>query len=110
MATEAPDGARVEARDPIAEPLVCGRCGIRALLIVVGRCADCVARIGLEDGPEYEAWRGAVHERVLRGPGAHQAGGRAVAAVAERQAPLPAGSGARQVRVGEANRKVCPKQ
>lgn len=46
-------GETVEARDPIAELVPCGRCGTPGLLVIAARCADSIAGIGLEGGEAY---------------------------------------------------------
>lgn len=67
---ETSHGGAVEARDPIAELVACGVCGTPRLLVVAGRCADCIAVIGLEASEAYTAWRREVTALVERGPGA----------------------------------------
>jgi hypothetical protein len=43
------------------------RCSRVSLLGVVGRCADCVAEMGLGDDPaEYEAWKADVQAEYGR--------------------------------------------
>jgi hypothetical protein len=50
--------AVVADENVIAEPRPCKRCSQASLLWVVGRCADCVAEMGLQDDrAEYEAWK-----------------------------------------------------
>lgn len=50
-----------------AEPRPCTRCSRVSLLWVVGRCADCVAEMGLGDDPaEYEAWKADVQAEYGR--------------------------------------------
>jgi hypothetical protein len=51
----------------MAEPRQCVRCSRVSLLWVVGRCADCVAEMGLqEDRAEYEAWKNDVQAEYGR--------------------------------------------
>lgn len=70
VATQTPRGETVEARDPIAELVPCGKCGTPGLLIIAERCADCIAGLGLDGGEAYTAWRREVTALVQRGPGA----------------------------------------
>jgi hypothetical protein len=45
----------------MAEPRACVRCSKLSLLWVVGRCADCVAEMGLQDDrTEYDTWKSEV--------------------------------------------------
>jgi hypothetical protein len=45
----------------MAEPRPCVRCSRESLLWVVGRCADCIAEMGLrDDRAEYETWKAEV--------------------------------------------------
>lgn len=39
-----------------ALPLTCVRCGGLAMLRVAGRCADCIADMGLRHPLEYARW------------------------------------------------------
>lgn len=48
------------ADDAIAEPVPCVRCSSGALLTIVGRCANCIADMGLNHPAEREAWRAEV--------------------------------------------------
>jgi hypothetical protein len=51
----------------IAEPRPCERCSRVSLLWVVGRCADCVAEMGLQDdNTEYDAWKAEVQSEYGR--------------------------------------------
>ena len=51
----------------IAEPRTCVRCTRTSLLSVVGRCADCIAQLGLGDETtEYEAWKSEVQAEFGR--------------------------------------------
>ncbi|TWF77921.1 hypothetical protein FHX44_113837 [Pseudonocardia hierapolitana] len=51
----------------MAEPRPCTRCSRVSLLWVVGRCADCVAEMGLQDDrAEYEAWKADVQAEYGR--------------------------------------------
>jgi len=51
----------------MAEPRACTRCSKVSLLWVVGRCADCVAEMGLaEDSTEYDAWKADVRAEFGR--------------------------------------------
>ena len=70
VGTQTPRGETVEARDPIAELVPCGKCGTPGLLIIAERCADCIAGLGLDGGEAYTAWRREVTALVQRGPGA----------------------------------------
>ncbi|HYH33379.1 MAG TPA: hypothetical protein VD903_23660 [Pseudonocardia sp.] len=57
----------VTADDTIAEPRACARCSRLALLWVSGRCADCIAELGLQDdSTEYEAWKADVRAEFGR--------------------------------------------
>lgn len=51
----------------MAEPRQCRRCSKVSLLWVVGRCADCIAELGLQDdGAEYSAWKADVQAEYGR--------------------------------------------
>lgn len=51
----------------MAEPRPCRRCSKVSLLWVVGRCADCVAQMGLQDDrAEYDAWKADVQAEYGR--------------------------------------------
>jgi hypothetical protein len=51
----------------MAEPRPCVRCSRVSLLWVVGRCADCVAQMGLQDDrAEYDAWKSDVQAEYGR--------------------------------------------
>ncbi|OZM84107.1 hypothetical protein [Pseudonocardia sp. MH-G8] len=44
--------------DVLAEPRPCARCSQPSLLWVAGRCADCIAQLGLQDdSAEYRSWK-----------------------------------------------------
>ena len=44
--------------DVLAEPRPCARCSQPSLLWVAGRCADCIAQLGLrDDSAEYQSWK-----------------------------------------------------
>lgn len=43
--------------DTTALPQTCARCGQLALLRLAGRCADCIADMGLHHPAEHAAWR-----------------------------------------------------
>lgn len=45
-----------ETLDRPAAPIPCGRCGQPVLLCPGGRCADCIADIGLRHPEEHAAW------------------------------------------------------
>lgn len=46
--------------DSTAHPQTCVRCGAPALVRIVGRCADCIGRLGLDEGPDYAAFKAEV--------------------------------------------------
>jgi hypothetical protein len=51
----------------MAEPRPCVRCSKVSLLWVVGRCADCVAEMGLQDDrTEYDTWKADVQAEYGR--------------------------------------------
>ena len=53
--------------EAMAEPRVCVRCSGQSLVAVVGRCADCIAQLGLSDETsEYEAWKSEVQAEFGR--------------------------------------------
>lgn len=48
----------------IAEPLRCERCSeARTLIHVVGKCADCIADMGLRHPEEYQQFKRDVFEK-----------------------------------------------
>jgi hypothetical protein len=53
--------------DTIVEPHVCVRCSQQALIGIVGRCADCIADMGLRHAEEYAAWKIEVSDSIGRG-------------------------------------------
>jgi hypothetical protein len=62
-------GVTVTAADHnvMAEPRSCVRCSRGSLLWVVGRCADCVAEMGLKDDrTEYDTWKADVQAEYGR--------------------------------------------
>ena len=51
----------------MAEPRPCVRCSKVSLLWVVGRCADCIAEMGLQDDrTEYDTWKADVQAEYGR--------------------------------------------
>ena len=48
--------------DAIATPHTCVRCSCSCLLAVAGRCADCIADMGLRHSDEYQVWKTEVRE------------------------------------------------
>jgi hypothetical protein len=57
----------VADENAIAEPRPCMRCSRVSLLWVVGRCADCVAEMGLrDDRAEYDEWKADVQAEYGR--------------------------------------------
>jgi hypothetical protein len=46
--------------DSTALPQTCVRCGAQALVRIVGRCADCIGTLGLDEGPDYAAFKSEV--------------------------------------------------
>jgi hypothetical protein len=58
--------ADVMTDDQIAQPRTCVRCSGLSLLGVVGRCADCVADMGLRHPDEYQAWKAEVQAEFGR--------------------------------------------
>lgn len=43
--------------DALAELMPCSRCANGALVMIVGRCADCISDMGRNHPDEREAWR-----------------------------------------------------
>lgn len=43
--------------DALAEPVPCSRCSNAALVMIVGRCADCISDMGRNYPDEREAWK-----------------------------------------------------
>ncbi len=43
--------------DAIAQTHTCTRCAQESLLSVVGRCATCIADMGLRHPDEYQVWK-----------------------------------------------------
>jgi hypothetical protein len=62
------DDVTVAVEDNVmAEPRPCVRCSRVSLLWVVGRCADCVAEMGLQDDrAEYDTWKSDVQAEYGR--------------------------------------------
>ncbi|WP_219415509.1 hypothetical protein [Pseudonocardia nigra] len=49
--------ADVMTEDAIAQTHTCTRCAQESLLSVVGRCATCIADMGLRHPDEYQVWK-----------------------------------------------------
>lgn len=54
------------ADESIAVPHACTRCAKQVLLGVVGRCADCIADMGLRHPDEYQVWKSDVGQKYGR--------------------------------------------
>lgn len=55
-----PDTVQLDAP---AAPIQCGKCGKPVLLCVGGRCADCIADIGLNHPEAHAAWHAELRRR-----------------------------------------------
>jgi hypothetical protein len=52
--------------DVLAEPRSCVRCAQLSLIGILGRCADCIADMGLRHQDEYAVWKVEVTESIGR--------------------------------------------